>query len=782
MDQKPNLLIVDDIWVNLFYLEEVLKGLDVKLIKAQSGAEALEKSRGVELAMAILDIQMPEMDGFELAEKLNSDRGEEKLPIIFLTAFYNGDIQVLKGYELGVVDFIVKPVNERILLSKISVFLEIYRQKRTILDNAKVLKQNLRDLTQLHKSIMQSEEKYRMLTDFAPDAFFQGDSEGNIITLNNEALSLTGYSREELLKMKIFDLFPEAILNEKPLRFDLLKTGLSLRTERTLIRKDGSLAYIEMNSKQMPDKTFQSFFRDLTRLRKAEEIIESGNKLPSLMNDLRGMLYSCEYTPDWTMKFVSDSSYNLTGYFPVEIIDNRLISYSDIIHPDDREMIWETISSFLNTFSYFTVEYRIVTKNNTVKWVLEYGQAEHWEDGTISSITGLITDITERKALELLQKALFRISASVGSSIDLNEFIEIVNEQLGTIIRTENLFLAVYDEASGCIRVPANTEITETAETLPVKKSLIGKVLKSQKPLFLSEDNIRKMIAAKEINLAGAIPKVWLGVPLVVEPKTLGVIVLQSLDNESEYSASDLEVLENAAPVIALCLEKLNNESEIKKSHQALLQLTRHLEDIREEERKRIALDLHDDLGQRLTALNMGIAWLSKNIPATNDAVNEKITDLKDMVHDTSSMVQKISSGLRPTILDNLGIIAAIKWQLREFSKNTEIKCYPRIAPIHFELNPRISILIFRLVQEALTNVMRHADADRVSLLFVKTKGQVHLEINDNGNGISLEQIQDIHSFGILGMKERVQSYGGTFNISGKPGKGTRVLINLPIK
>lgn len=157
MSQLPNLLIVDDVKENLALLAAITRKLDVNLIKAYNGFEALEKANGVELALAIIDVRMPEMDGFELARRLNESRGDSKVPIIFLTA--NFEREVDEGYDSGAVDYIYKPVQSKILLSKINVFLDLFNQKQKLIKNAELLKESSEEMKKLLEQL-QSLAKY----------------------------------------------------------------------------------------------------------------------------------------------------------------------------------------------------------------------------------------------------------------------------------------------------------------------------------------------------------------------------------------------------------------------------------------------------------------------------------------------------------------------------------------------------------------------------------------------------------------------------------------------
>jgi signal transduction histidine kinase len=229
----------------------------------------------------------------------------------------------------------------------------------------------------------------------------------------------------------------------------------------------------------------------------------------------------------------------------------------------------------------------------------------------------------------------------------------------------------------------------------------------------------------------------------------------------------------------ALELDRINQS--LKQSHDELSELTAHLEEVRENERKRIALDLHDDLGQRLTALLMDLAWIKNKLAKDKPELLNKLSTMKSQLDETISTVRKISLGLRPSTLDDLGLVPALKWHFKEVENNTGLVIASDIAPDELELDPRLSILIFRVVQEALTNVTRHAEASKVVVNLNLANDIIQLEIADNGIGIAKDKITKHQSFGLLGIKERVTSWGGKLFIEGEPGKGTRLRIELPV-
>ena len=222
-------------------------------------------------------------------------------------------------------------------------------------------------------------------------------------------------------------------------------------------------------------------------------------------------------------------------------------------------------------------------------------------------------------------------------------------------------------------------------------------------------------------------------------------------------------------------------EEKLKRSSKLLRDLATHLQTVREEERTMIAREIHDELGQVLTALKIQISLLSNKLNPDQISLKEKINSLTDLIDQSVESVQKISAKLRPTILDELGLNAAIEWQSEEFEKLTNIKCALVLPKDDLKLEPDKSTAIFRIFQEALTNVARHSGADKVSISLLTDQSNLNLEVSDNGKGISTEQIKDFKSLGIHGMEERAIIFGGQVTFDSFSGKGTKVKVEIPI-
>ncbi|MGZ8524870.1 MAG: HAMP domain-containing protein, partial [Chitinophagaceae bacterium] len=216
--------------------------------------------------------------------------------------------------------------------------------------------------------------------------------------------------------------------------------------------------------------------------------------------------------------------------------------------------------------------------------------------------------------------------------------------------------------------------------------------------------------------------------------------------------------------------------------NEQLRQLTAHLQNIREEERIHIAREMHDELGQLLTAFKMDISWLDKRTADTdNIAIKEKLADMNKLIDDSVIFVRKLASELRPSMLDDFGLIPALEWHSEEFNKRFDIKVDFHSDTRELKTSPVIATGLFRMYQESLTNVARHAEATKVSATLQTTKDRVCLSVQDDGKGFSLINGDPGKTLGLLGMRERAAMIGGKLEINSAPGKGTYVVVTVPL-
>jgi signal transduction histidine kinase len=210
--------------------------------------------------------------------------------------------------------------------------------------------------------------------------------------------------------------------------------------------------------------------------------------------------------------------------------------------------------------------------------------------------------------------------------------------------------------------------------------------------------------------------------------------------------------------------------------------LAERLQWVREEDRKRVARDLHDQIGQILTAIKMDMTWMTRHLPPSEGGVLARLKESIQLINDGVISVRAICSGLRPGVLDDLGLAAAIEWQASEFAARNGVRCQVSVPPVDLHLDGDRATAAFRIFQECLTNVIRHAQATSVSVSLYQEAENILLVVEDDGIGFRESDLSNsLGSLGLLGMKERAQFCGGNVRISSSPGNGTTVTIRVPV-
>lgn len=297
-ETPANVLIVDDIEENLIYMESVIKNFNINIISAMSGYEALEKTRGITMAMAIIDVWMPGMNGYELAINLNKERTDNKVPIIFITANIFSEIEELKGYNAGAVDYIYKPFSSQILKSKVSIFLDLYNQKQTILRDTILLRNTTEQLKQANTELHKSEQKFRTMVNSLPDGVLLIDLKGKIIEVSDIATELLSANNKDELTGKHILRFvsQETFSRIKEIARNTISEGLTQENEINLVKLNGSkfLGEISTTLIQDIDGTPLSYIiviRDISQRKRIQAIQIHADRMANLGQMAAGMAH-----------------------------------------------------------------------------------------------------------------------------------------------------------------------------------------------------------------------------------------------------------------------------------------------------------------------------------------------------------------------------------------------------------------------------------------------------------------------------------------------------------
>jgi len=398
MSQLPNILIVDDRTENLFLVEYALRSIKATLIKALSGEEALGKIRDIELALAIVDVQMPEMSGYDLVTIMNESRPNDKVPVIFLTANNSNSLDVIKGYSVGAVDYLIKPFPNFILVSKVNTFLEIYNQKRTIRNDAILLKKSADALLELNIVLKINEEKYRNYIQSAPYGIFVADETGRYLEVNDTACRLTGYSESQLLGMSIPDLLPPESMTLGLAHFNrLVETGSS-KSDILFSRSDGTKRWWNMEAVKLSDTRFLGFAEEITERKLAE------NALKKSEADLMQSQHIARLC-SWELELNSDNLAWSNEVYEIFDISRDIVQVTSdciqkVIHPDDLERFREVVTGDTIAGILPSLEYRIIHRDGSIHYLLAGGRIETDQEGKPCRGFGTVQDITEFKLAE----------------------------------------------------------------------------------------------------------------------------------------------------------------------------------------------------------------------------------------------------------------------------------------------------------------------------------------------------------------------------------------------
>lgn len=273
---------------------------------------------------------------------------------------------------------------------------------------------------------------------------------------------------------------------------------------------------------------------------------------------------------------------------------------------------------------------------------------------------------------------------------------------------------------------------------------------------------------------------------IIIRKKIAGEITVCYLEEKPKYDEGpfikeERSLIEVIAERLGKITERKKAELALKRSEEQIRAYTLYFDTKVEEDKKSLAREIHDGLGQLLTALKMELLWIKKKIPEDNDQISKKIVEMTELIDSGVYMIQDLSMQLRPNMLDDLGLIETIKWKLDEFQERTNIKYRVVFEPDEFKVELDRSTSLFRILLEILNNIFRHSGASNVDVSLINKTNEIILKVKDDGKGITDEEINSSFSFGIIGIKERVNIWKGNLQFKGVPGKGTIVTVNIPL-
>ena len=467
---------------------------------------------------------------------------------------------------------------------------------------------------------------------------------------------------------------------------------------------------------------------------------------------------------DYRMRRVNRALCTALGYEADELLKRK---FTEITHPDDvqRDRLLAD-QLFRGEIPSYRLEKRFITKEGTIAWLDLTALLVRTRRGKPVYGLAMVDDITDRKRSQQdLRTSEERYRSFVANSSEGIWRLEI-EEPIDTSLPVDEQVSRLYKHGylAECNDAVARMYGYERADDIAGAR--FGELAEAAQPT--TPATLREWIT-KHYRLRDWTTEI---INTRQGRRVLAISLLGIVVNGMLLRAWGVhtDVTEERAMTKAL-----------ENSHQQLRLLSNHLQAVREKERTDLARELHDSLGQSLTSIKIALSIvqqdLRQNGSKPNTAIVERFAEINKQLTETISAVKAISTELRPGLLDKFGLAAAIDWQCREFSRRTGLRCEFKIPRTKLSLPAESSTALFRILQEALTNVSQHAQATEVKVFLRIGKHDVLLTITDNGKGIAPEEMSAPVSLGLLGMRERAESIGGSFSIESIPQKGTAVRI-----
>jgi PAS domain S-box-containing protein len=587
--------------------------------------------------------------------------------------------------------------------------------------------------------MVETEQQYRTLFESSPVGIGVADRQGKLLVFNDAMLAPGGYTREDLAALgnDVAALYFDRSERERILE-QLHRDGFVRDAEVLFKRKDGSpyeanlsLVPVEMGG----DDALLAIVQDITERKGVEAALRNSERFLRLSQAV-GHVGSWEW--DLTTNSVrwSEEMYALHGIGPDDF-DHTPEGYRRFVHEDDLAKVEQVITDLLNGKTN-PVEYRMIRGDGRQRFISGTNAVVMGDHGEPVRVIGTCQDITDIKQVEEdLRESERRFRALSEASAE------------GVIIHDRGIILDANAAAAELMGLPP-TEIVGTNGLQ-----------------YLSADareKVKQHIAREEP---------YAGEGTMTRPDGSSFDV--------EFEAYPVEYQGRQARVLSFrdVTVRLRAERALRESRQRLRNFAAKLEDAREQERTAIAREMHDELGQVLTGLKMDFAWLCQHVEP-GDKVQQRVESMERLIDGMVHTVRDLSSRLRPGVLDDLGLISAIDWQVRDFRERANIECVVQVPPDIDNVDDVTATAVFRILQEALTNVARHSGATRVSVTLRVTTDALFLSVCDDGVGVPEEALWSTDSIGLIGMRERAGGLGGRVDVRPAESGGAAVELMLP--
>jgi len=753
---SARVLAVDDFPDSLRMLRTLLSQHlpDVAFLEATNGRHAIRQAREERPDLILLDVKLPDMDGFEVCRRLKSDSELGRIPILMISGEFTDPAHRASGMLNGAEGYLCKPFATAEFVAQVRSLFRIKAYEDQLLKHRQELENVLAART---RQLRASEEKYRKLVETSNDAIIVAEAEsGRIVECNRKAEALLALPAERIIGLHQSEIHPpEEAARCRVLFRRYIERGGGLRETLYVRRSDGESVPVEINANLLiidGKQYVQGVFRDASERFHAEQALrEAHDRLETILNTV-----------------------------PVAIL---------AVDAQGRVLMWNPAAERTFGWSFHEVQGRPLP-------IIPEAERDSFAQRLKATLKG-----QRMEGLEVKRQR------RDGTFIDINLWTAPLKNRHGELIGTLGVLVDVTE------RIRAREAVLESQRTLETLMSnLSGMVYRCRYDgnwtmLFLS-DGCRALTGYAPGDL---IHNQRVSYAELIHPEdAVGVraTIRRAVETDSAFKheyrirtsgGNEKWVWEQGRGVgkgddgtrileglIVDISERKNMEAALVESRARMRDLTTKMQSALEEERTRIAREIHDQLGQALSGLRMDLATLESSLAQislhpVSEEIRTRLTAMDTLIEQTIGDVRRISAELRPGVLDDLGLFAALQWQAREFEQRSGIECTATTSGSDESLDEDVSTQVFRVFQEALLNIARHAKATRIQVQALIEDDILFLEIRDNGKGITPQQVSARNSLGLMGMRERIHFVHGSISWNGRPDEGTTVQVEVPL-
>jgi PAS domain S-box-containing protein len=635
--------------------------------------------------------------------------------------------------------------------------------------------------------------RYKTLLETSTDSIYVVDEKGDLQEANAAFLRRRGYAITEVKGLNIADWDAQWSREQLQERLHKLVGGSAVFETRHRC-KDGSVFDVEVCATSVQigsEQLFLAVTRDITQRKQAEQAVrESEERFRELAENIDDFFWLTDLQHEKIL-YISPAYERIWGRTRASLLASQR-SWREGLHPEDRERILAVLSDG-HPRGTPGLTFRIVRPDGSVRWVHSREFPVKDADGEVVRVAGIVVDITERKRVELalderlrFETLLTELSAAF-ASLPTTKVDQEIDKWLQNLVEFLDLDHATFDQMGDGATLsrshshtargidPAQLNVTNDQTPWITEQVLLGNTIKwSRIP-----DDIPKQ-AVKEKEFAARIgAKSVLSIPVWIGGSVICAISFTAMRSYREWPDEMVARLRLVGEIFANAIARKRAAKELEEANHQLRFLSRRLFHVQEEERRHLARELHDEVGQALTAAKIN---LQAAIKETDGAKSKRIDETAAILEKLLVQVRQISLDLRPSTLDDLGLVPALRALLDQQGRRASVAVRFSAKNVPENLNPEIQTTCFRIAQEAITNAVRHANATRIDVELARENGNLQLQVRDNGKGFDADAAQaQTAGLGLVGIKERAALVDARARIISSPNNGTTVEVSLPL-